>query len=265
MHLYLHKKMDNRIVSTAVLALSRQQEEFLARYRTYEAQKAYFESYGLGVTPFFRGGGGSHIVTPPSPEPELPYDYEVEYIEKNSAQNPLYINSPVIIDSEDFIIEIDFMCTSPSTWGGLYSNGYNGGRSIVSFVPFHDDNSTRLTLFSLSNIISVDTDDILNKRNNYILKISEKAFFINEKKYDLSSGTFNVNKTTIGLFHGSQYNDFYSAIGRLYSFKCIKNGDIICNMIPVSVDRIGYMYDKVSGNLFAAQGVGSFLVGPRKE
>jgi hypothetical protein len=36
------------------------------------------------------------------------------------------------------------------------------------------------------------------------------------------------------------------------------------DLIPVRIGNVGYMYDKVSGQLFENQGTGNFILGPDK-
>ena len=49
---------------------------------------------------------------------------------------------------------------------------------------------------------------------------------------------------------------------RKISFKLIIDEEVVRDMIPVRKGNIGYMYDKVSGQLFGNSGTGSFTLGP---
>lgn len=56
----------------------------------------------------------------------------------------------------------------------------------------------------------------------------------------------------------------YGVKGRLHRFLLYDvNHQIKLDLIPVVKDNVGYMYDKVSGQLFGNAGTGSFIVGPR--
>ena len=44
----------------------------------------------------------------------------------------------------------------------------------------------------------------------------------------------------------------------------IKNGLTVRDFIPVRVGDVGYMYDRVSGDLFGNAGTGAFIIGPDK-
>lgn len=260
MHTYLCKKMDDRIVSTAVLTLSRQQEEFLSRYRTHEAQKAYFESYGLGVTPFFRGGGGSHGIIPPAPEPVLPYDYEVEFLEVNANSGIAFIDTLVVPSGPDI-----------STKCGFTLLGYPAESFCRWFFAWSDDSRCSYRIvrdFNFNTSVQV----FYNSRTYVNIPVSIGSFFeieftdsgkvfVNNVEYSLPPQGTPDNIASMKLFGDISTRLTY---GRMHYFSMSKNNILLVDMIPVSKDGIGYMYDKVSGKLFAAQGGGSFVVGPRK-
>ena len=52
--------------------------------------------------------------------------------------------------------------------------------------------------------------------------------------------------------------------GRIYSAKMVSNRVSIFDFVPVRKGNIGYMYDRVSGQLFGNQGTGAFIIGPDK-
>ena len=52
--------------------------------------------------------------------------------------------------------------------------------------------------------------------------------------------------------------------GQIYYAKIIVDGVLVRDFIPVRVGQIGYLYDKVSGELFGNQGSGNFTLGPDK-
>ena len=49
---------------------------------------------------------------------------------------------------------------------------------------------------------------------------------------------------------------------RLHDFVAMRNDITLRRYIPVRVGQVGYLYDKVSGQLFGNQGTGAFVVGP---
>ena len=47
-------------------------------------------------------------------------------------------------------------------------------------------------------------------------------------------------------------------------FEVIRDGEKVADIIAVRKDGVGYMYDRVSGQLFGNSGTGAFIVGPDK-
>ena len=84
-----------------------------------------------------------------------------------------------------------------------------------------------------------------------------------------SDQTTNISDRTLPLF-GAKLNNSVSANAyspsgtKCYYAEFISNGIQICNLIPVRKDGVGYMYDRVSGQLFGNSGTGNFILGPDK-
>ena len=51
---------------------------------------------------------------------------------------------------------------------------------------------------------------------------------------------------------------------RLYSLQWKRSGDLLFDLVPVRDNGVGYLYDKVSGELFGNDGSGSFTYGNDK-
>ena len=54
----------------------------------------------------------------------------------------------------------------------------------------------------------------------------------------------------------------YAFKGNVYSCQFYDGNSIICDLVPVRVEQVGYMYDRVSGELFGNAGTGDFVLGP---
>ena len=66
-------------------------------------------------------------------------------------------------------------------------------------------------------------------------------------------------------FDGDLINhSFMSASCRIYEVKISQGNDIIMDLIPVRKNGVGYMFDKISKQLFSNQGTGTFILGPDK-
>ena len=79
----------------------------------------------------------------------------------------------------------------------------------------------------------------------------------------MSKGTFMDNSLSLWLF-GANGSTSEKTNGRISSCKIYHSGAIVCDFIPVRVGTVGYMYDRVSGQLFSNQGTGAFVIGPDK-
>lgn len=95
---------------------------------------------------------------------------------------------------------------------------------------------------------------------------------------DFNKNVHRINNTTIthtAAYFASIYNDLiFGSTGftgnaggagnkvRFYYFKIYNNGVLVRDMIPVRVGQTGYMYDRVSKQLFGNSGTGDFILGP---
>lgn len=56
-------------------------------------------------------------------------------------------------------------------------------------------------------------------------------------------------------------NGSYPLSGKVYYLKIYQNDNLVRDFIPVRVGTTGYLYDRVSGQLFENSGSGSFTYG----
>lgn len=97
---------------------------------------------------------------------------------------------------------------------------------------------------------------------------------------DASVGTCNINGTThrftplsgsitahanygiFGRLSGNMATQIRTGNNDIAYVQLSKNGELLGDFIPVRVGQVGYMYDKVSGQLFGNAGTGEFILGP---
>ena len=176
-----------------------------------------------------------------------PYDAEVEYLESNGNQ---YVNTGIYgnLHTE--------LCITYTSLESYASRALAGSRGSTY------DN---ITIFSGT---SVNDNRFCNKSarasNTYGTKY---IVLINKDVYRRSDGVeiaigAEVNFTTITPLYILAWNkDLYKAKARLHSAYIKQNDIIVMNLIPVRIGQVGYMYDKVSGQLFGNAGTGSFILG----
>ena len=194
---------------------------------------------------------------------DLPYDAEVEWLESNGAQ---YVNTNYIPRSIDRIIAkyviyqentaLNNVFRSvqgnwnahPNYW--LFLKAQFSGYQIWAFSSFQDINVPVV----YGRVFECDLD-MLNKRIA-VYKEGDAHEYI-----EINVGVESKNQPPIFLFPKEQEN---LARTRIMKFEAIRNGEKVANIIAVRKDGVGYMYDRVSGQLFGNAGTGEFIIGPDK-
>jgi len=189
----------------------------------------------------------------------LPYDYEVEYLKSNGTQ---YVDTEIdfYYRTQEIEISIEAQFDSASTRQLFGANGY-GFFGVNANGKFEGVGIT-------TTIARDDEFHSLIHRTNPSLN---KAYLT------VDSSPYSVNSSINGA-NPSGYRCFLFAIGGRdnaeASFFCnaslkmcsITIGDEkVRDYIPVVKDGVGYMYDKVSRQLFGNSGSGAFIIGPRKD
>ena len=116
------------------------------------------------------------------------------------------------------------------------------------------------------------------KNNEYLGKLSQDIHTIKMFNGDfyfdgvltkqVASSTFTCsgNATMFGIRVVSSSSVEYKNSQKIYSCKIFKDteSNLVRDFIPVRVGTTGYMYDRVSGELFGNAGTGDFILGPDK-
>jgi hypothetical protein len=184
-----------------------------------------------------------------------PYDAEIEYLESTGTQ---YIITDYI-PNDNSVAELDFQSVggSPSLMG-VYSSSsrFNLGISTSNknwFGGIGAKNTDATTALADS------------ARRKLILDAPQKTLSVSGVgSYPCGSGSVGGNTARFNLFARNYLNsdgrNFYPA--RLYGVKFSEGGVVVIDLIPVRVGDVGFMYDRVSGQLFGNQGTGEFVLGP---
>lgn len=197
------------------------------------------------------------------PTPPLPYDAEVEYLEStgtqvidlgfkgsNGTSFDIIMYRPSNSDTVSF--------GTNSGWGRktLYFVTGNGwlywmyGASVGStYVSSSSYLVGNLRFFSVGN--NVLNAENLSTGNSYSKESTGSTPF-----------TTDWNLCLIGTSENGSYG--YSGAGTRIYYAKVDDGDNHVELIPVRKNGVGYMYDRISGDLFANAGTGAFLYGPDK-
>ena len=180
----------------------------------------------------------------------IPYQ-RIEYLESNGTQ---YIDT-LLYGNKETAMEVDF---APITM--VSSTQYSVAGSRIG-----GQNTNSLSIFTSNFAVtqrfdSRQTSQTLPKARcvAYIDKICFKVDGVTKVTWSTEPTEFTTPQT-ITVFG---FYTFPRLIGRVYSFKLWQSGVLVRDFVPVRVEQVGYMYDKVSGQLFGNSGTGNFTLGP---
>lgn len=193
----------------------------------------------------------------------LPYDAEVEWL--GGAAGTL-IDTGIIDDDGTVEMDIVYSLTSHANYAGIYGN-YIGETA----------NCTRAILkASNSNVGYVNVCSRASAAlsiNGVARKNAENHLIVNRKSITINGNTTTIspqpqgtaNTTNIALFNGDVATPPEGTIGlKIMSCKIKQSNVLVRDFIPVRVGTTGYMYDKVSKQLFGNEGTGDFILGNDK-
>lgn len=186
------------------------------------------------------------------------YDREIEFLKGTGTQ---YIDTGVTCSNLSKV-EIKvcsefnssatgiFGCRSftPNTFFSIYELAYSGSYLFRCQAGYgntyytHQENSlTDYTVVLDKNVLSID--------GNIVNTFSESTF------------TCTSTALLFAVLSGTTV-DSRTFQGKIYYCKIWENDILVRDFIPVRVGNVGYMFDRVSCQLFGNAGTGSFVLGP---
>lgn len=191
------------------------------------------------------GGVGYKVVR------ELPYDAEIEYLSSNGTQ---WLDTGITPDSNT---KVQFKFKTAQTARVLIL-GYHLGNNNTAWSFCNYGNEAYL---KRPANVTIHGGTI---SNNVLYELEIGNFYVKNLSSDLiivsgSEGSF-TGVSTITLNHFSTGN----SRNTWYYVKIYDGNKLVRDLIPVRVGTTGYMYDRVSGQLFGNAGTGSFVLGNDK-
>lgn len=191
----------------------------------------------------------------------LPYDAVVEYLRGTGTQ---YIDSGIECVGD---LSVSFKARfskdeNKSFMGGIYNYGTSIFRHHLtawdkSFYWLKNDNISEGSIkfrYSLNTWYTVEID------------ASNGTYNINGTRGTFTpvsgSVTAHANYGIFGRLSGNVATQIRTGNNDIAFVQLSKNGILLRDFIPVRVGQVGYMYDRVSGQLFGNAGTGAFIVGP---
>lgn len=197
----------------------------------------------------------------------LPYDAEVEYLESTETQ---YIDTGIKPNTETRL-EIEF---KPTRLDGTYrafcaSRTSNSSADQFSFVfssglSFAGFGQQEKQIGggggqSAGTVYSI-TMDKTSLHGTW--RTSSSSGNIPTVNFDPKTVSSNLSLYMFGRNTAGTATSF--SYCQMYYCKLYDNGVLVRDFIPVRKNGVGYMYDRVSGELFGNSGTGSFVIGPDK-
>lgn len=196
----------------------------------------------------------------------------------NSEVAAMYLGETKIYENLPYDAEIEYLVFNDGAQidTGLYSNA-NTSVEVDAYVPTSSAGTVlevgRIKWSSSSNTTPFGLS--YNYSQSYLYynlgTTYKQARLSNSGRtvITLNSKYINIygSRIATGNFAGDNINTMRVCIGannfglRVYYIKMIKDGILVCDMIPVRVGTVGYMYDKISKQLFGNSGSGSFTPG----
>ena len=184
----------------------------------------------------------------------LPYDAEIEYLEGTGTQ---WIDT-LIHPETGYGFELYGGFTTFNNnefFGG--GNNYNNGLGICTHGAFQ----------TYGVIVGTTEVCTIQSQNNvmYLFRVNTDGtvYVDNEYKGQSTSPQMPSGNYTMNIFKHSTNSSPRQA--KIYYCKIFNSNGLVFDGIPVRKNGVGYMYDKVSGQLFGNSGTGDFVLGPDKQ
>lgn len=185
---------------------------------------------------------------------KVPYDAEIEYLESTNERNVRqWIDTGFMVKNQ-YIVECRVLLKNVSSSGMIFCAGWNNSFKYAL---------NRITFYYYGNKYGYLTPEF-EANTIYNIQFGNNTIQWNNNTFNI--GYTGDNFTSIEpLALLGTYDGNYLSLGRYYFLKLKdENGQLVLDLIPVRKDGVGYMYDKVSGQLFGNAGTGSFILGPDK-
>ena len=193
----------------------------------------------------------------------LPYDAEVEYLESTGTQ---WIDTGVTMTYDLFDSAETTITVMPT---GKTSDTHNFFGDGTSWYDGYTFGHYRDYILQASNGFDATQNSIkFSSTLPKTLTVNKNGFAIDSEVASIHTIPSSMSSSGTLILFGCRRNGVFFTTtpfaGRIYSAKMVSNGVSIFGFIPVIKDGVGYMYDRVSGQLFGNAGTGAFIVGPDK-
>lgn len=190
--------------------------------------------------------------------PLPPNAVRVEYLESNGTQ---WINTTVLADL-DTVVELRGAQTvvfDDNTFIGSDMGTSGRGSFIVEYY------SKMGIVFSIDGVAAICRNDKTDTANTWHdIKACKDYMIVDNVSYIKSRtpASFSTPYPLIMFAFGRNGTPLIYGKNRISYLKLFSSSTLVRDYIPVRIGQDGYMYDRVSGELFGNSGTGSFILGP---
>ena len=196
----------------------------------------------------------ANAVEPVPPTPVLPYDAEVEWLQSDGSA---YIDTGIKAAGNLYIKTylIDFFVNAN---GGKWPFGGRTSSRSGMFGLLINNNDKRVYMAYNTSSGTIAFNTCTSYPQSAVVEIGNGNVKIGTTSHTYTTATFTStqNVTLFGLNNGGTQIVMAIKIGPTY----LTDGTNTVDLIPVRKDGVGYMYDKISGNLIGTP-VGAFTYG----
>lgn len=213
--------------------------------------KAYVGS--TSVSKMYKGDVLVYSSAPPSL-----YDAEVEWL---ASEQDAWINTGINGQNSNLSFELEVMVEPTSYPCYAFGNYQSSSRRGAVLVLNSSAKATARVNASMTSITGNQFDFSEGARHQ--MTITRASTTVDGVSHTNSTANASSNQyPTIALFKGNTRTAMNAGKVTIYWFKIYDSGTLVRDYVPVRKGTVGYMYDRVSGELFGnAAASGTFIYG----
>ena len=195
--------------------------------------------------------------------PALPYDAEVEYLESTGTQ---YVDTGIAPKNvPGFAMSLDCMRISGG-WSGYGTGVFPGQRIVLRNYTGGTALQVGSDVYGNGSILDGIRITVSFDMVNGHVSVGEYSNTFDPATYTNLGNGYNFYLFAVSRNNTPNPNPYDNL--RVYGAKFWSNGVLVRDFQPVRVgsgsSAVGYLFDRVSGELFGNAGTGAFTIGPDK-
>jgi hypothetical protein len=193
--------------------------------------------------------------------PALPYDARVEYLQSSGTQ---YIDTEIVL-TKNYSISIDLAFVEGNGGISVGLGALNGTTQFSTPIAINSNGHPFTQVGGSSSYVYLYTSSKIGTTLvHYTCTGNGSTQYLSDGNKTVSKA-FSGSLSTLSMFlfarHRTDTVAGNYAKAKIGAVSITVGGSLVRDYIPVRVGTTGYMYDRVSGNLFGNSGTGSFVLG----